>query len=284
MKSALICTAVTLLVGCGSPSGQDGGTGGDAGRIKRTELPPPTGQQFWNGRWSPDAKKIALHVSTKGASTQDFIAVMDESGANLTTIADAGTYLATAAWSPAGTSVYFTDSKGISKVPATGGAATQLATPFAAYELDVSKDGARVTYTSNGLNDISLIELADAGTVTVHSGVAARFSPDGTQLAFVDGLTDKEHFWLYKFADKSVTDLGVANTYLASVGWFADGKRLAVTSDKGIELLITDQTPVVRSMLYADAFASTGVDVSSDSAKILYRVNGSTGLFVLTGF
>jgi Tol biopolymer transport system component len=267
-----------VLAACSGGSGPiDAGGGGPA----RAELTPPAGLQFWNGRWSPDGKKIALHYSTKGASPADSIGVMDETGVNLTPVADAGTYLATAAWGPNGTTVFFTDSNGISKVPAAGGTATQLATPFAAFELDVSHDGTRLTYTTNGFNEVTLLELADGGKSSLHSGQAARFSPDGTLVAFVDGSSDKEHFWLYRFADKSVVDLGAANTYLASVGWFADNARLAVTSDKGIELLSLDGG---RSVLYSDAFASTGIDVSSDSRKILYRVNGSTGLYVLTGF
>ena len=258
----------------------------DAGEpgATRTALTPPVNRQFWNGRWSPDGKKIALHFASKGASASDFIAVMDETATTITPIADAGTYLATAAWGPGGTSVYFTDSDGISRVSATGGAVTQVANPFAAFELDVSGDGKRLTYTSNGVNDISLVELGDGGVTTVHSGQAARFSPDGGQLAFVDGATDLEHFWLYTFATKAVVDLGEANTYLASVGWFPDGQRLAVTSKLGIEMLTLGQSPVGRKTLYGDAFAATGVDVSSDGKKILYRVNGGTGLYVLTGF
>ncbi len=275
-----LLVATALLTGCPGPGVVDAGNPGPS----RAELAAPANLQFWNGRWSPDGRKIALHCSTKGASTSDFIAVMDETGTSLTAVADAGTYLATAAWGPGGTSVYFTDSKGISKVGVQGGAATAVATPFAAYELDVSRDGKRLTYTSNGLNEIALVELADGGVATVHTGQAARFSPDGGQLAFVDGVSGKEHFWLYTFAAKSVADLGEANTTLASVGWFPDGKHLAVTSNLGIEVLTVDPTPVARKLLFGDAFAATGIDVAPDAAKLLYRVNGSTGLYVLTGF
>lgn len=281
MKNApLMIASVALLCACPGGGNPDGGGGG----VTRTELPAPVDRQFWNARWAPDGKKIALHLAIKGASSSDWIAVMDESGNNVTELADAGTYLATAAWGPGGTSVYYTDDRGISKVAATGGASTQVAAAGAAFELDVSKDGTRLTYTENGIGNISMIELADAGTSSLHTGEAARFSPDGTQVAFVQGNLDLKHFWLYKFADKSVTDLGLAGTYLASVGWFADGKRIAVTTDKGIEVLDLGASPVGRNVIYSDAFASTGVDVSPDSTKILYRVNGQTGLFILTGF
>ncbi|MBS1151450.1 MAG: hypothetical protein H6Q89_3148, partial [Myxococcaceae bacterium] len=98
-----------------------------------------------------------------------------------------------------------------------------------------------------------------------------------------DGGSD-EHFKLYKFSDQSVSELGLAGTYLASVCWFADGKRLAVTSQQGIELLTLSDTPVSRKSLYPDAFASTGCDVHPDGTKLLYRVNGQRGLRVLSGF
>lgn len=279
MTRTSLCAVVALLSGC---SGGGGGGMMDAGpMLTKTTLAAPSGYQLGNGRWSPDGTKIALHFSTTGMNGADFIGTLDATGTNLTGLADAGSYLASAAWGPNGTSIFFTDRDGISRVPAAGGTPTRVAPAFAAMELDVNGDGTRVTFTRNGRNDVELLELADGGVSTIHKGNAGRFSPDGTMVAYVDDVMMKEHFFVYRFSDRSVTDLGLADTYLASVGWFPDNARFAVTSDTGIEIVALDGG---HTVVTTDAFASTGIDVSRDGKKILYRVNGGTGLFVLTGF
>ncbi len=276
-----------LLVGCGSSTG--GMTDMDAGNGPTSKaLTAPSGQQFWEGRWSPDGKKIGFHHATTGSMGADSIAVMDETGAGVTLLADAGSYLASVAWSADGTTLYFTGDDGILKVPASGGAVTLVKSAFAAMDLDVSRVGSRLTYSLNGSSSISLLELSDGGVTTLGKGGSARFSPDGTQLAYVarDTASDggnEEHFKLYKFSDKSEADLGFAGTYLASVCWFSDNKRLGVTGKTGIELLTLDTTPVGRSKLF-DASSATGCDVHPDGKRLLYRVNGELGLRVLSGF
>jgi Tol biopolymer transport system component len=282
----LILAAALSLAACGT----GGMTITDAGQTgpTSTALGAPTGQQFWEGRWSPDGKKIALHHATVGSMGVDSIGVMEESGANLALIADAGTYLASVAWAPDGAAIYYSGNDGIFKIPAAGGASSLVKTAFAAMNIDVSKDGKRLTYSTNGSTSFYVLDLTDGGQTSIPNGEAARFSPDGTQLAYVarqdepDG-GNQEHFKLYKFADQSVSELGLAGTYLASICWFPDGKKLAVTSDDGIELLTPGQSPVGRSKVF-DAFAATGCDVHPDGTKILYRVNGQLGLRVLTGF
>ncbi|MBL8953230.1 MAG: PD40 domain-containing protein [Myxococcaceae bacterium] len=280
MTRTSLMTLVVVLAGC---SGNGGTPVQDAGpMITRTSLTPPNGIQFDVGRFSPDGTKIALHYSTLGMGSQDFIGTIDSAGANLTFLADAGTYLASTAWGPNGTDVYFTDDEGIARVPAAGGAITRLATPFAAMDLDVSRDGTLITYTTNGSANVRQLVPADGGMGTLRAGTAARISPDGTWLAFIDdGADGKEHFFIAPLASgATATDLGLADTYLASVAWFSDGLSLAATSDDHVEIIGVDGG---HRVVY-DTGAATGVDVSRDGTKILYRVNGQTGLFVLTGF
>ena len=280
-----VCVALTVA-GCGPGGGPV--DGGAMGALSSKALAAPSGQQFWEGRWSPDGKKIGFHHATPGLMGAHSIGVMDELGGNVSLIADAGTYLASVAWSPDGTTLYFSGDDGVLKVPSAGGPTSLVKSSFAAMNIDVSKDGRRLSYSVNGSADVTVLDLADAGQTYVSKGEAARFSPDGTQLAYVarekesDGGSD-QHFKLYRFSDQSVSELGVAGTYLASICWFADGARLAVTSKDGLELLTLGQAPVGRTRLF-DAFAATGCDVHPDGTRILYRVNGETGLRVLSGF
>ena len=282
MKVWLAVAAAAALVGCGSSSSSGGNS--DSGAVVSTALAPPSGQQFWEGRWSPDGTKIGLHHATTGQNGADNIAVMGETGSNLMVLADAGSYLASVAWAPGGASLYFSGDDGILSVPAAGGAVSLVKGAFAALNIDLARDGKRLTYTLNGSSSVTLLDLADGGTTTLGKGEAARFSPDGTKLAYVareagaDGGTD-ERFKLYKFSDKAVTDLGLAGTYLASICWFYDAK-LAVTGTNGIESMDLSGT---RTKLFA-ASAATGCDVHPDKKRILYRVNGELGLRVLSGF
>jgi Tol biopolymer transport system component len=127
----------------------------------------------------------------------------------------------------------------------------------------------------------NLIEIVFKDGTSVHE---PRFSPDGATIAFVQSTqkADSSELAVMASAGEQRKTLALAGTYLASVDWFSDGKRLAITSDKGIEIVTLGSSP--ERALVQDEFAATSLDVSADGKTILYSVNGSTNIFVLSGF
>lgn len=267
----LIVSSLLGLAGCGSS-----GTGDPSGS-------EPVEITFESGagdapRFSPDGSQIAFIKSDlKGGND---LTVMTKSGDQPTTIAPSQGYPSGAAWSPDGKQIYFSSSGGISVVAASGGMPTLVADDFAASVPDVSPDGKTLVYTSNGSTS-TLVDLANPTMPKTLDIVATtlRFSPDGKTLAFVDS---EDKVKLMDVASSQVTDVVDAGTYLASLAWFSDGKRLAITSKEGIEIVTLGTTP--SRSLVRDEFAATSLDLSPDGKTIAYIVNGSTSIYLLSGF
>lgn len=269
--STLLFSSLLALTGCGSSDTPGGPTGKE-----------PTEITFDKGadepRFSPDGAMIAF-VQENGTSGDTDLAVMDPAGDQRKVLAPAGDYLSGPAWSPDGKQIYFASSDGISMIPAAGGTATVVVMDFATLDPDVSADGKSLVYAVNG-GDLRLVDLAnptmpkDLGT----PGTSPRFSPDGKTVAF----EDNEKIKMLDLATSQVTEIVDGGTYLASVDWFSDGKRLGITSDKGIEIVTLGTT--AERALVRDEFAAKNLDVSTDGKSMVYAVNGSKNLFVLTGF
>lgn len=268
----LVVSSLLGLAGCGSDT-DAGPSGSDPVEITFTD---GSGDA---PRFSPDGTKIAFIKADAKGDNYD-LTVMTSAGEQPTKVAAAGSYLAGPAWAPDGKQIYFTADAGLSLVAASGGAVTVVADAFAATQPDVSPDGKSIVYASNG-SSAAIVDLADPKMPKTLSVVATtlRFSPDGKSLAFVD--TD-DKIKLMDVASGMVTDVIDAGTYLASLDWFADGKRLAITSDKGIEIVTLGATPA-RSLV-RDEFAAKSLDLSPDGKTIAYAVNGQSSIFLLTGF
>jgi Tol biopolymer transport system component len=268
------CFALSLA-GCGSGDTSSGTTGGAAADAP-TEITFADGSVGQKPRFSPDSAKI---VCGKALGDTAVVAVMDPAGGQVKTIAESDNFLDGATWTPDGKQVYFASGAGISVVAAEGGTPTVAVNAFAALDPDVSPDGKSLVYGTNG----GALQLVDLATPTMPKalgamGTSPRFSPDGKSIAF----ESSEHIKTMEIATGTVTDIVDAGTYLASVDWFADGKRLAITSDKGIEIVTLGATPtraVVR-----EEFAADNLDLSPDGKSIVYGVNGQKSLFVLKGF
>jgi Tol biopolymer transport system component len=266
-----------LVIGCGGDPGPED-EDDEGGGSSFVEIEFKDSLSATEPRFSPDGATIAYVQSDLMGDSYD-LAVMDAAGNDRKTLAPAGTYLAGPAWTPDGQQIFFTSDGGISMVAPGGGAVSVAVMDFAALDPDVSPDGKSIVYGINGGN-LRLVDLANPSTPKDlgASGTSPRFSPDGLSIAFESGDMIKR----MELASGMVTDIVDAGTYLASVDWFPDGGRLAITSDEGIEIVTLGATP--ERKVLRDEFASMNVDVSADGEKIAYSVNGSTNVFVLRGF
>jgi len=273
--ASLLVGSLLLLAACGSPERSRGNNNGSGSHF--LEITINDGAQGGHPRFSPDSATIAFIRTPMGAPEE--IARMSTVGGEQKSLAPAGTYLAAPAWAPDGKQLYFASDPGISAVSPDGGAATVVVDDFATMDPDVSPDGKSIVYGLNG----STMQLVDLANPTMpkdlgQSGTSPRFSPDGLSIAY----QSSDKIMIMTLATGAVTEVVDAGTYLATVDWFADGARLLITSDMGIEIVTLGATPT--RALIRDEFASTDVDLSPDQKSLAYSINGSKNIFVMAGF
>jgi Tol biopolymer transport system component len=241
-----------------------------------------------HGRFSPgDGNRTAFVQSTRRVSDTDTsgketfnVMVMNNLGTGRTPIALSGSRLVGPAWAPDGNTVYFASDEGISSVPAEGGVApTVVVNDHSTVDPDISWDGKRLVYSGSD----SYLKLVDLSNPTLvvdlnQKGVSPRFSPDGKTIAFADDQKIKT-IDPVTFKVKVLVNAG---TYLASVDWFPDGKRMAMTSDAGVEIITLG--PPADHDLVKEQFGAQNLDVSTDGRYIIYNVNGDTSMYVISDF
>jgi hypothetical protein len=206
---------------------------------------------------------------------------MSPAGANSRTLATDGSYLTAMTWTHDGAEVIYYDDTAIRAVPvAGGGAGRQVVAAFAALGPDLSPDGNWLAYGVNG-GTMKLTDLRPTPPVETDLGVAGsspRFSPDGSTIAFFDGVAVS----VMNVTTKAVTKVVDSSNDFGGVDWFSDGHRLLAGTDHGIEIL-TLGPPVERTLL-RDVFAVVDVDLAPDDLSVAYGVNGASELYLLTGF
>ncbi|MBK9032708.1 MAG: hypothetical protein IPL61_15790 [Myxococcales bacterium] len=238
-----------------------GGDGGGGGRT----IEVPEGR-LWGVRFSPDGATLAVAFGA-----DDRVGTVDVAAGTLTERATGGSYLTGTAWAADGARFYYTGGGGVFAVDLAGGAPVMINDAFAALGLDLSPDGARLAYGTNG----GAARVYDLGarteTALDRPCQAIRFAPDSASVACVSGgaLVTIE---LATGAATTVVADGLP--FIAGLDWFADGQRLVVTTDAGLEAVsLTGQ----RSLL-VDAFAAIEVDLSADDRQAVYVTNGAPGL------
>ncbi len=154
-------------------------------------------------------------------------------------------------------------------------------------ELAWSPDAAFIAYTRGGTLDnerpanvdsspegplpreVWIVRTAGSEPRKLGEGHAARFSPDGDRLVYLD----KDRIWIAPVARRSapaplIVDLG----RIAAVRWSPDGKRLAFVSDRGRHRLIGVYDFVSRAIVWASpGFDRDGSPAfSPDGAQIAF--------------
>jgi Tol biopolymer transport system component len=241
----------------------------------------PSGVTANSPRFSPDGQRLSFDY---GEGLNDSLAVVDRDGKNLQVLASGCSTFCENAWHPTSGEIYFASEDGVSAVAAAGGTPRLVHDSFGVTALDVSPDSQYVAFNEF---DPVLLKLSDNSTRTVSmpdsSGIySLRFSPDGKKLLYHDYDTHSIRIRdLVTDATATVID---TDNYLTGADWFPDGKRLAVLTDKGLELFTLQEGAEPTRQLLKSGSALKDVDVSPDGTAIAYCINGQRSIFVLTGF
>ena len=164
-----------------------------------TQLTPPGGNDTAPAV-SPDGRRIAFMSKRDGGRYQLYVMNSDGSGARRL-VDDASRDYCNPEWSPDGrTLVFYTDAGDhldqVWTVPVDGGAPRQLTNAGHNIYPAFSADGNRIVYAASpggggSYVDDSMLQTMKADGTSVHElGIRAffaRYSPDGTQIAYVGG-------------------------------------------------------------------------------------------------
>lgn len=242
----------------------------------------PTGVTANSPRFSPDGKRLSFDY-VEGAG-EDSLAVVDRDGKNLQVLAPGCSTFCENAWHPTSGEIYFAGEDGVSAVAAAGGTPRRVYDSYGMTALDVSPDGQYVAFTEF---DPVLLKLADNSTQTLsmpdsYGIYALRFSPDGKKLLYHDYTTHS--ILIRDLVTEATTTVIDTDNYLTGADWFPDGKRLAVLTDKGLELFTLQEGAEPTRQMLKSGSALKDVDVSLDGTAIAYCVNGQRSIYVMTGF
>lgn len=266
---------LSVATGCGDADGDPDSTAlnnGGGGKITTRKI--AIGDvQLHHARFSPDGQRFAL-VHDDGAV--ESVATLAIDGTDLNLLNDDAGYLTAPTWSNDGESIIFYGD-GISRINTDGSGLESLLPAFAAMDPDLSPDEKYLVYGVNG-GGLSIVGLQTRDAITLDfSGYSPRYSPDGTQIAYAtDSAIRVMDAYGENGRDVTTEDL----SYLSSVAWFPDGERLAITSERGIE--IVEVATGTRTTLI-DGFATKEIDVSPDGKSLVFGINGQKGLTVVEG-
>ena len=266
---------VSMLAACGPADSNDksNNSTNDNGRPGQiTEILPDGYDRVAAGRFSPDGSRLAMVATAPGG--EEHLITTDLTGGDIEVLVSEGlSYLTTVAWLPNGESIVY-GGDGIMQV-GSDASTTMLVDVFAAESVDVSPDGAWVTWSINGGTTITTAPVsADPAATDEHipgpEGGMPRFSPNGERIAYIasDGVAVSTP------RGDDVESIEASVDYLSNVAWRDDDTVVALT-DFGVtsfDLASEESTDI------HEEFAATGLDVSPDGSMFVLGVNGQESL------
>ena len=300
MKARALCSVMCwIVVGCGTTDeipphvgglpGTDSGAGrrdagvaADSGGVLDAEAVVDAGSEacapapretvtvsagplfLANNRFSPDSSSLAV-VAFEGFASQG-LRIVDLCGALVSDIGNDDGPRAAVAWSNDAASLFYGSSDGAKSVSAAGGTPQILVAD--SDEFDVSPDGAMLVYSDNG--DLFTWDIANStATDLMVEGNFPRFSPDGTQVAFVEGGM----LQFLTLGSTSVAAVGpIESAAFQPFDWLTSDSFAVVTAT-GIEAAVSDGGGGYTRTTVVNGSAIQDVDVSPDGAMISYRIN-----------
>jgi serine/threonine protein kinase len=224
--------------------------------------------------WSPDCKRIAYTMSVQGIG-QVFIKAIDSPDAARLTH---GIGHCTAPfWSPDGATVYFSAPRGLWATSPSGGTPELVLAQAGSPALH--PDGRTIAFARDGKTWIGSLSGGDARQFwqPPHGTVSwARFSPDGSKLAIIDGAD----LWLLQYPSGKARKVGIVNANGAS--WFPDSRRLLIVGDPlAHALAILDTSDGNRRFIYRGTDQFINPSLSPDGKKAAYAGGGALEADVL---
>ncbi|AWV88851.1 WD40 repeat protein [Bradymonas sediminis] len=296
MRRAVLITLSLLVcasfgVACGDSDGSDAPTEAvdagdkevreeDAGQSDTAQIDGPAireinveGGEITGSRFSPDGSKLLGIYHYDDEQLGDYAVVLfNTDGTLIEVLAEDPDVFGTPAWAPDGESIFYANNHfGVSQIKLEDSAPVVLFRNFSGDNLDVSPDAKMLLGSDDGIS-IEPIDASENAVQLNDSGEAARYSPDGTQIAYYS-----EERVMVMDADGGNNREVISGdmSYLTSVDWLPDGERLVVSSRRGIE--IVEIASSTRETLI-DGFATKDIDISSDGRWIVYGVNGQSAL------